>query len=182
MIPSRRSVQMAFALMAITVTVLSAQQSSNAEVERVRQRLIGSYKLVTYTTYDANGQEGKSAYTMGQISYDAAGRMAAHLMTDDFRKRAAEQRQESGQRGGGGRGQGQGQSGANTGGYLSYYGRYELDVKAGSVTHHVEGSSNLGFVGNALVRYYEITPDGKTLFLRTKAGERVTGKLQWDRY
>jgi hypothetical protein len=179
MIPFRRIVQIAFVLAAVATP--SAQQSSNAEVERVRQRLIGSYKLVAYTTYDANGSEGKSAYTMGQISYDAAGRMAAHLMTDDFRKRAAEQRQQAGQRGGGGRGQGQGQA-ANTGGYLSYYGRYELDVKAGSVTHHVEGSSNLGFVGNALVRYYEITSDGKTLFLRTKAGERVTGKLQWDRY
>jgi hypothetical protein len=179
MIPSRRIVQIAIALATAAVATLSAQQSSNAEVERVRQRLIGSYKLVAYTTYDANGQEGKSNYTMGQISYDAAGRMAAHLMTDDFRKRATEQ---SGQRGGGGRGQGQGQATANTGGYLSYYGRYEIDVKAGSVTHHVEGSSNLGFVGNALVRYYEITPDGKTLFLRTKTGERVTGKLQWDRY
>ena len=181
MIPSRRIVQVVFLLVVAAVTALSAQQSSNTEVERVRQRLIGSYRLVSYINYGTDGQESKSDFTMGQISYDAAGRMAAHLMTDERRKLASEPR-EAGQRGGGGRGGGGGQATQTTAGYLSYYGRYELDIKAGSVTHHVEGSSNLGFIGSPLVRYYEITPDGKTLFLRTKSGERVTGKLQWDRY
>ena len=37
-------------------------------------------------------------------------------------------------------------------------------------------------VGAELVRYYEFSPDGKSLFLMVKNGERVTGRLQWDRY
>ena len=155
----------------------AASAPANPEAERVRQRLVGSYKLTSYTTYDAKGQASNSPFTMGQISYDAAGRMAAHLMTEERRKLAADQRT-AGQRGGG--------TGStptpSAAGYLSYYGRYEIDAKQASVTHHVEGSSNLGFIGSALVRYYELTPDGRTLFLTTKTGDRITGRLRWDRH
>jgi hypothetical protein len=152
---------------------LFAQQSPSAEAERVRQRLIGSYRLVSWTQYDVNGQTSLSPYTSGQISYDAAGRMAAHLMTDERRKLAAQ----------GGRGAaGPGGQGSDFAGYISYYGRYEIDAARSIVTHHVEGSTNLGMIGTGQVRYYELTPDGRTLFLSTKNGERVTGRLQWDRY
>lgn len=35
---------------------------------------------------------------------------------------------------------------------------------------------------SAGIRYFEFSPDGKSLFLSVKTGDRVTGKLQWDRY
>ena len=32
------------------------------------------------------------------------------------------------------------------------------------------------------LRWFEFSPDGQTLYLMTKTGDRVTGRLRWDRY
>src|SRR5688572_2813981 len=68
-------------LSGIAAASLWAQQ--RADADRVRQRLIGSYKLISYTGYDQNGTATKLPYAAGQISYDAAGRMSAQLMQAD---------------------------------------------------------------------------------------------------
>jgi Lipocalin-like domain len=155
----------------LVATTLTATAQSPAEM---KQRFIGSFRLVSWTSYDAAGQASPSPYTMGQITYDAADRMSAHLMTAERAKLAATR--QPGQRGGG--------AGAppDMTGYISYYGRYEIDPKQSTVTHHVEGSSNLGMIGTPQLRYYELSADGRTLFLSTKSGDRVTGRLRWERY
>ena len=38
--------------------------------------------------------------------------------------------------------------------HFSYYGRYTLDLSAQTVTHHVEGSSSVPFVGSDQVREF----------------------------
>ena len=38
--------------------------------------------------------------------------------------------------------------------HLSYYGTYTVDVAAQTVTHHVEGGSNVGMVGTDQVRSF----------------------------
>lgn len=141
--------------------------------EEMKQRFVGSFRLVSWTSYDNAGQATPSEYSIGQITYDAAGRMSAHLMTPARAKLAAERR---GQRGTGGA------AAQDTTGYISYYGPFDIDPKQSIVTHHVEGSSNLGLIGTAQVRYYELSADGRTLFLSTKSGDRVTGRLRWERY
>src|SRR5688572_30835180 len=62
---------------------VSVWAQQRADVERVRQRLIGSYKLISYVGYDEKGTATKLPYSAGQISYDAAGRMSAQLMRAD---------------------------------------------------------------------------------------------------
>ena len=52
---------------------LSAQQRQTEA--QVKQKLIGSFKLVSYTNYDQNGVASQAAYITGQISYDASNRM-----------------------------------------------------------------------------------------------------------
>jgi hypothetical protein len=47
------------------------------------------------------------------------------------------------------------------------------------VTHIVEGSVSENMIGRAMPRHFE--PDGETLFLSTKTGDRVTGHLR-DRF
>ncbi len=37
-------------------------------------------------------------------------------------------------------------------------------------------------VTQPLTRYVEFSPDNKSLFLSVKNGDRVAGRLQWDRY
>jgi hypothetical protein len=53
------------------------------DAAKIQQLLIGSYKLVSYVQYDQNGVERKTNHTVGQISYDASGRMSAQLMPGD---------------------------------------------------------------------------------------------------
>jgi hypothetical protein len=158
---------------------LTAQQ--RADVERVRQQLIGSYKLVSYTSYDEKGVATKLPYSVGQISYDRAGRMSAQLMRDTPPQAATgtQPQQPAGQAQGQGRGRGQGQG---AGGYISYFGSYEIDAEKSIVYHIVDGSVSPNMVGSRMPRYFEFSPDGASLFLHTKSGDRVTGRLQWDRY
>ena len=143
-----------------------AQQSSDAT--RVRQQLIGSYKLISYIAYDANGAATTLPYSVGQISYDAAGRMSAQLMRSGRAKLTTPGAPEA-------------ERAAAFGTYIAYFGAYTIDADKHTVTHHVEGAMNPNMVGSNLVRHYEFSPDGKSLFLSVKDGERVTGKLQWDR-
>ncbi len=141
---------------------------SRPDAAKVKQQLIGSYRLVSYVSYDEKGVETPTNFTVGQISYDAAGRMSAQLMAKD-RPRA-------------GRGASDAERAAAAAGYVAYFGRYEIDAERGVVTHHVEGSVSQNMVGQAMPRYYELSPDGQTLYLSTKNGDRVTGRLRWDRH
>ncbi len=159
----------AVGLILVLVGVVAAPLAqSKPDAAKVKQQLIGSYKLVSYVSYDEKGTERPTNYTIGQISYDAAGRMSAQLMAKD-RPTA-------------GRGASDAERAASLAGYIAYYGRYEIDAARGVVTHHVEGSVNMGMVGQAMPRWYELTPDGQTLYLMTKNGDRVTGRLRWDRH
>ena len=140
-----------------------------ADAERVKQKLIGSYKLISYTSFDQQGTPTKLPYSVGQISYDAAGRMSAQLMRDD-RPRLTPGTQAS-----------EAERAALYSSYISYFGRYTIDAEKGIVTHHVEGAISPNMVGQAMPRWFEFSPDGNSLFLHTKNGDRVTGRLQWDR-
>ena len=165
------------AVVLLTIGVSGAQQRPDAA--RAKQQLIGSYKLISYVSYDQNGAERKMPYVHGQISYDAAGRMSAQLMGSDRPQLS----------GGGGAGRGTApspevlaQRAALYSSYVSYFGRYTIDAEKGIVTHHVEGSLTPGMVGSDMPRWYEFSADGATLFLMTKNGDRTTGRLRWDRY
>src|SRR5262245_62608974 len=148
----------------------SAWAEQQADAERVKQKLIGSYRLISYTSFDQNGTPTRLPYSVGQISYDAAGRMSAQLMRDD-RPRLTPGTQAT-----------EAERAALYSSYISYFGHYTIDAEKGIVTHHVEGSVSPNMVGQAMPRWYELTADGKSLFLQTKSGDRVTGRLQWDRY
>jgi YD repeat-containing protein len=147
--------------------VVGAQQ--RADAAHVRQQLVGSYKLISYVSYDQNGVATKLPFTVGQISYDAAGRMSAQLMREGRAKLTTPQSSDA-------------ERAAAYASFISYFGHYTIEADKGTVTHHVEGAMSPNMVGSDLVRHFEFSPDGKSLFLSVKNGERVTGKLQWDRY
>ena len=108
-------------------TERSAAAQQRADVERVRQQLIGSYKLISYIGYDQNGTPTKLPYSAGQISYDAAGRMSAQLMSAN-RPRFTPGSPAS-----------EAERAAAYSSYVAYFGRYEIDAEKNIVTHHVEG-------------------------------------------
>jgi len=155
-------------LLVLGIAGIVAHAQSRDDVDRVRKQLVGSYRLMAYDNYGRDGAVTKSPYTIGQISYDAAGRMSAQLMREDRQKMSSPATDAE---------RAQAYSG-----FISYFGHYDLDAEKRTVTHHVEGAASPNMVGNALVRHFEFSPDGKSLFLSVKDGERVTGKLRWDRY
>jgi hypothetical protein len=134
----------------------------------VKDRLVGSWEMVSFENIAADGTRRPGAYDRGQIFYDGSGRMSAQLMhtsnkadqspqTDEARATAFRR-------------------------YLGYYGPFVVDEAKGIVTHIVEGSSNPSWVGSRQVRYYELTPDGQQLTLSVRNAEgRVTGTLVWKR-
>jgi hypothetical protein len=118
----------------------------------VLAQLSGNWRLAKFVNVDETGAERDAGYEGGRIMYDNAGNMAAQLM-----RRSREN-------------------------YVAYYGRVTIDPAAARVTHHVEGASIATWVGTDLVRYYELSPDGKQLKLSLRNPQgRVTGTLTWER-
>ncbi len=142
---------------------------ASPEVDKIRQQLIGSYRLVWYRSYDKEGKETVLPYTFGQISYDRAGRMSAQLVRDGQQRFSSSQPTDQ-------------ERATAYSSFISYFGAYDIDPVKRAVTHHVEGANNPNMVGNHLTRYFEFSADGRSLFLSVKDGDRVTGRLQWDRF
>jgi hypothetical protein len=147
-----------------------APAAQQGDIEQIRKQLIGSYKLISYDSYDQNGAVTRLPYVVGQISYDAAGRMSAQLMGENRPAFTP------------GRPASETDRAAAYSTYISYFGHYTIEPEKRTVTHHVEGALAPTMLSNDLVRYFEFSPDGKSLFLSVKNGERVAGKLRWDRY
>ena len=67
--------------------------------------------------------------------------------------------------------------------YEAYFGAYQVDEAAATVTHHVEGSLFPNWTGSKQVRFYEFKDD--YLILSTPAmeygGSTVVGRLTWRR-
>lgn len=125
--------------------------------EDVAAKFVGHWRLVSFENFAEDGTVTARRMS-GRILYDAHGNMSAQLMpTGDVE--TAENRR--------------------TRGYVAYFGAYEIDTEAGSVTHRPEGSNIQPWVGGELVRYFDFV-DGK-LTLSLKSDGRVTGTLTWER-
>jgi hypothetical protein len=157
------------AMLCGAVAAVAGAGQGASDVEAIRQQLVGSYRLVWYKSYDKAGKETTLPYTVGQISYNQAGRMSAQLSHGDRKKFAGTPATEA-------------ERAAAFSSFVSYFGAYDIDPVKRSVTHHVEGALSPGMVGNHLTRYFEFSKDGGSLFLSVKDGDRVVGKLQWDRH
>src|SRR5262249_47585229 len=95
---------------------LGAQQRPDAA--RAKQQLIGSYKLVSFVNIDQNGVTTKSPFTIGQISYDAAGRMSAQLMREGRARLTTPQSSET-------------ERATAYSGFISYFGHYTIAADNG---------------------------------------------------
>jgi hypothetical protein len=138
------------ALLALTVAAEPAEaQSGQVTVDR----FAGAWELVDWRSTDGSGNVsfpyGENA--QGQISYTATGRMSAHLMRPPEDPSDAPPQ------------------------HLAYWGRFSLQASAGTVTHHVIGSSSANWIGSDQVRGFSFEgPD--TLVL--SAG---SSRLTWQR-
>lgn len=152
---------------AIAAILLSASTLAAGGQDKVAQRLVGSWELVSYEVIAADGTRRPGNYDRGQITYDASNRMSAHLMHSANKADASPQTDEL--------------RAAAFRRYLGYYGPFVVDEAAGTVTHLVDGSSNPSWVGTKQLRYFELSPDGARLTLSLRDGTRTTQSLVWKR-
>ena len=151
---------------------LDLQTPAARPVPTAAQRIVGTWQLMTRTVSRPDGSAivdpvlGQKP--IGQLVYDATGRMSLQMMRVD-RKAAittpANPQDQTSQR--------------VMLGYDSYFGRYTVDENAGTVTHHVEGSLFPEDVGDDWVRPF--TLKGDTLTLRLTGDDGLTRTLIFQR-
>lgn len=68
-------------------------------------------------------------------------------------------------------------------GYVAYYGRYEVDEDAASLTHYVEGSLFPNWVGNTQTRFYSFEDGRLVLTTAPFIGRKnsIIHTLVWER-
>lgn len=138
--------------------------------------LVGTWQLVSRETRDAAGQviaePSLGSDPLGYIMYDAQGHIAVQLMARNRPTDACATTAEADTN-----------NIAHIGGYDAYFGRYQVDQTAGTVTHTLEGAIGQGDVGRRMTRRFKI--EGDTLTLSFEPGGEhnrgVTRTLIWRR-
>jgi len=124
---------------------------SGCEQTERTDSLVGPWRLISWEQRTAGG-DVSYPYGMspeGQIVYTANGRMSAQLMNPGADLAGVTASGTEAIIG----------SAADT--FFAYYGTYELDEWAQTVTHHVEGSLASSWVGSDQVRQFEFLSDGR---------------------
>lgn len=142
--------------------------------EALKDKIIGTWKLVSWVFNDENGKEvhylGKDA--TGLLMYDQYGYMNAQLMKGQRTKFASDSIN-------GGTLEETNQA-FNS--YLAYFGTYR-EENPGEVVHTVLGSLFPNWIGNKETRYGRIT--GNTLILHTPPihafGREIVFYITWER-
>jgi hypothetical protein len=138
------------------------------------EKLLGAWRLISWEEHEP-GREvtypvGPDA--VGQISYDAAGRMSAQLVRPNQQRFTSEDWREASKD----------EKASAWSNYFGYFGTYTVNEKAATIVHHIEGSWFPNLVGTDQVRHYRFDGDRVILNADTKWGhvriiwEKINGK------
>ena len=145
-------------LLALTVATEAWSQAMQSEVA---QRFVGMWRYVG-TTIDGKPRPNRGANPRGYIFYAANGEMAAQIAPDRENKMAGTTPTPE-------------EAKAALADYVSYFGTWSLDERAGTVTHHRHASVQPGPLTD-YVRTYEFK--GDRLILRPVG---TTQEVVWER-
>jgi hypothetical protein len=158
--------------LSLLLTLSFDPQTPMARPAPAAARIVGTWELVTRTVRRADGSTVVDPVLgekpTGRLVYDASGAMSLQMMRSG-RKDAISTPANA-------------RDAANPRvvlGYDSYFGRYTVDEKAGTVTHHVEGSLFPEDLGDDWVRPF--TLEGDRLTLRLTGEDGLTRTLAFER-
>ena len=136
-------------LLVVVLVGASVPADASAQVER----FLGAWTLVEWTNV-RNGETVRpyGDSPAGQIVYTSTGRMTAALM------RPPESPGEDPRQ------------------FTAYWGSYTVDIAAGTVTHHVEGSVSGRMIGTDQVRSFRF--EGENRLVLSPGGQ---SELTWER-
>jgi len=150
-----------FAAVCILIAAVTPGFTQTGGKEAVRDKLVGSWRLLWVEEQLADGTMKRSTDRVGTIVYTRDGHMSVQIMLPE----------------------GQDAPGSNPvkydqAHYEAYYGPYEVDEAAHTVTHHVEGALVRSLIGKNLTRVYRF--EGKQLILKSsRPDEHWT--IAWER-
>ena len=152
-------------MMALTFAELAHAQSANNTdpgAIPVKEKLIGAWRLAWTEEQGADGRPNRAVDRRGTIVYTRDGHMSVQIMLP---------KQEDTQAAGPVR--------YEQGGYEAYYGTYEVNEQAQTVTHHVEGALVRTLIGKDLTRVYRFS-DGQLILKSSRPDEHWT--IAWEHY
>jgi Lipocalin-like domain len=160
-------------LLLTCISLLSAQPPQDSTA----QKLVGAWRLVSIVGTDANFHFDFDHPT-GLIVYDRSGWMSVQIDVKGARKPFVNGRS-------GGTAE---EKVAAFDNYIAYYGKYTLDLKAQTVTHHLADSSNPNSRGVENVRWFEFQDNNHLLLIPREDGKggvidrkNATFMLLWER-
>lgn len=162
----------AFLALLLCLTSSLDAQAPTSSSRGPTQAIVGSWQLMTRTVTRANGSTvidpvlGEKP--TGRLVYDAGGAMMLQMMRTGRKDAITPQADVAAK-----------PNPRVILGYDSYFGRYTVDEKAGTVTHHVEGSLFPEDLGSDWVRPF--TLKGDTLTLRLASADGLTRTLVFQR-
>lgn len=153
----------------------SGQAPAARAASGVAQRIVGAWQLVTRTVRRSDGTVLADSVLgekpLGRLYYDASGVVSLQMMR--LGRSAAIGKPADPK------------DSANARvilGYDSYFGRYTIDERAGTITHRVEGSLFPEDLGKDFVRGFTLDGDSLTLkFTSAADGSEVTRTLIFQR-
>jgi hypothetical protein len=149
------------ALLALAILMLGAGDARSQAMSDVAKRFVGVWRYVG-TRIDGKPRPNRGANPKGFIFYTESGAMAAQIAPDRENKMAGEAPTPD-------------EAKAALADYVSYFGTYTVDARAGTVTHHRQASVQPGPLTD-YVRSYEFT--GDRLILRPVG---TTQEVVWER-
>jgi hypothetical protein len=145
--------------------------------ESIKKKIVGTWRLVGYD--DPNPSDNRPVRKpTGYIMYDATGHMAVQINRQFDRPKF-----KSGKQAGGTPEETQ----AAFANYTAYFGTYTIDEKAGTVTHHLEGSLFPNAIGSDNVRFYDLEGDRVIYTVPVKKDGKILPKsashrkLTWEK-
>jgi hypothetical protein len=136
----------------LSVAFVGSLSAQTAKIGSAQEKLIGAWHLVRI---DAPGQDGKPApgpQPKGMLIYTRDGHMSVQLMYPPSSKSLSNE--------------------YVLNGYEASFGSYDVNERAHTVTHHVQGSITRNLlVGKDLPRKFEFTADGHLLIRSTRPDE-----------
>jgi Lipocalin-like domain len=146
-----------------SIGVASPQSAETPHPGSTREKLIGAWRLAWDEEEGADGKMSRAADHTGTIVYTADGHMSVQIMLpglNDARRVTNPVRYDQG-------------------GYEAYFGTYEVNEQAHTVTHHVQGALVRALIGKDLTRVYSFS-DKQLILKSSRADEHWT--IAWEHY
>lgn|SRR5579864_3785870 len=150
------------AVASLAVGHAQSAPTNNAASGLVKDKLIGAWRLAWIEEEGSDGKPNRLVNRRGTLVYTRDGHMSVQIMLPEA---------ETAPQGG--------PVQYDQGGYEAYYGTYDVNEQAHSVTHHVEGALVRKLIGNNLTRVYSFS-NGQLILKSSRPDEHWT--IAWEHY